>query len=219
MRIAFCTTILAVVLVPNVCFGDMVLDQAFTSGLDLGTLGAPDNAQTFTMGMDGILSALHVQVYRGQNRDLVLDVRNTTVGGAPTESDVAVLASTTIPYSSIPYEVPTWVAFDVSSAGIAVRSGDVLAIALRVPDSPYAPAYSWLFSTSGGYAGGQRWTRSATWADGILGDTWNGTYAGNALVDMNFRTYVVPVPGAVLLGVLGLACSGWRLRRRCDGQP
>jgi choice-of-anchor C domain-containing protein len=40
-----------------------------------------------------------------------------------------------------------------------------------------------------------------------------GIYDGGPALD-NVRVYATPVPGAALLGVLGLCCAGWRLRRR-----
>jgi choice-of-anchor C domain-containing protein len=40
-----------------------------------------------------------------------------------------------------------------------------------------------------------------------------GVWDGGAALD-NVRVYATPAPGAVLLGVLGLSCAGWRLRRK-----
>ncbi len=58
--------------------------------------------------------------------------------------------------------------------------------------------------------------RGTLWARDWMNIAWSeipGT-------DLTFRTYVepVPVPGAVLLGVIGLGCAGWRLRRRSRGE-
>ena len=192
-----------------------ILDQSSEIGTQLGTLGQPDNAQTFTVGLQGTLAEVQVQVQRNSANadDLVLDVRETSAG-TPLEDDTNVLAGTTISAASLPFNTPTWVSFDVSSFGIDVDVGDILAIALRVPTTTDPANYFWIGNAGGDpYAGGQRWGRSDTWSGGVLGGTWNGSFAEFATTDMNFRTFVEPVPipptfllfGSGLLGLIGVS--------------
>ncbi len=201
--------------IANSCLAAPTLDQSFETGIQLGVCGQPDNAQTFTVGLSGTLSAIHVKVQKktSANLDLVIDVRDT-VGGSPTEDDGAVLATTTITASSLPIDTSTWIEFNVASAGINVEVGDVLAIILRVPDATTNANYFWLSGFSNPYTGGQRWGRGST-----LGTSWNGTYANFGDTDMDFRTFVesdqvIPAPGAILLGSIGVGLVGLLRRRR-----
>jgi len=185
-----------------------VLDQSSESGVALGTLGNPDNAQTFTVGLQGRLSEIQVQVQLNSPplNDLVLDVRGTSAG-APLEDDVNVLALTTLSAGDFSYGVPTWASFDVSSYGIDVGVGDILAIVLRSPTATANANWFWIGSDGGNpYSSGQRWIREA-------GEIWDGTSFAYATSDMNFRSFVEPVPipsalwlfGSGLLGLIGLA--------------
>jgi len=188
--------------IANSCLAAPTLDQSFETGIQLGVCGQPD-------------SAIHVKVQKktSANLDLVIDVRDT-VGGSPTEDDGAVLATTTITASSLPIDTSTWIEFNVASAGINVEVGDVLAIILRVPDATTNANYFWLSGFSNPYTGGQRWGRGST-----LGTSWNGTYANFGDTDMDFRTFVesdqvIPAPGAILLGSIGVGLVGLLRRRR-----
>lgn len=191
-----------------------VLDQASESGSGLGTLSQPDGAQTFTVGAAGVLAQIQVQVRRNteSSPDLVIDLR-PTLGGAPLDDDASALASTTISAASLPLGVPTWVTLDAGGANVVVSPGDRLAIVLTVPDSTTPATYFWLEDESNPYPGGQRWGRSATWSGGVLGATWNGTFAQFATTDLNFRSFLLPEPGTFVLLAAGLFGVG-AFRRR-----
>ena len=191
-----------------------VLDQASESGIGLGTLGQPDNAQTFKIGLQGTLAEIQVQIQLNNLNagDLVFDLRGTSAG-VPLEDDTSVLAGTTISRTSLSFGVPTWVSFDLSSFGIDVEIGDILALVLREPTTTDPAHYFWLANVGGNpYADGQRWGRSETWSGGVLGEDWNGSHAAFATTDMNFRAFVdtaqpVPIPAAIYLfgsGLVGL---------------
>ena len=99
--------------------------------------------QTFTVGMDGVLSHIDVKIDQGGSavEDITMTLLTTDVGGAPD----SVLTSAVL----TPADVGTnfsFVSFDVSSANIGVTTGDVLAIQLSSPaanDVPYQHRYDW----------------------------------------------------------------------------
>jgi hypothetical protein len=199
--------------------GALVLDQASEAGMQLGTLGQPDNAQTFTVGANGVLAEVQVQVQKNSATapDLVIDLR-PTLGGAPADDDASALATATISSAGLLLGVPTWVTLDASAANIVVSAGTRLAIALTVPGSSTPATYFWLSDGSDSYTGGQRWGRSETWSGGVLGGVWNGTFAEFETTDMNFRSFLAPEPGALLLLATGLFVVGLRRRSRARGR-
>jgi hypothetical protein len=109
-------------------------------------------AQTFTVGMDGVLSRIAAGIHRGGSavEDITLTLLTTDVGGAPD----SILTSAVL----TPGDVGTafsFVSFDISSANIAVTTGDLLAIQLSSPAAnnfPFSQRYEWAQGPS--YAGG-----------------------------------------------------------------
>jgi hypothetical protein len=89
-------------------------------------------------------------------------------------------------------------------------------------DSPFTSAHmrveltgllaTMIFSNIDGGAGIQMYTHDYTGYAIGTGIGIDG-YDGYATLD-NFAANVVPVPGAILLGILGLSTAGWRLRRK-----
>lgn len=159
-----------------------VLDQSFDapSFLSFGFGGESHLAQTFTVGITGVLRRVDVEIRRDAGiPDLLFDIR-PTIGGVPVESDAAALANVVIPSASIPTDF-TFVSVDLSSAQIAVSAGDVLAIVLRAPGAGGALNYSWQGSAVSGYGAGADFFRVAP------SPTWNGLFG-----DLGFQTFVAP---------------------------
>lgn len=166
-----------------------------------------DLAQTFTVGITGTLSSIDLMIDSfNATDDLLVDFRRTTLSGSPVESDTgsdilgsfAVAANTITALGAI-----TFKNYDVSSLGIAVTAGEILAITLTSSES--TGRFRWATKTSAGYSGGDGYLRGSD----IGSTTWT-TFAGS---DHGFRTYIQPVPvpaaiwlfGSGLLGIVGIA--------------
>jgi len=130
-----------------------VLDQEYDS-IGAGSSSsatidsATDRAQTFTVGLAGVLDSIGLQVVRedaSTTADLLFDVRGTSVG-VPIESNATTLASVMVPATEIPLALGAGEFFtvDVISSGIAVNPGEVLAVVLSAPDATTAlNRYRW----------------------------------------------------------------------------
>jgi hypothetical protein len=163
-----------------------VLDQQHDfAATDEGTVRSDiDRAQTFTVGVTGTLSRVDLRVRRpdaSTTAPLLLDIRSTSAGG-PVEPNAPVLASVSIPASTIPIvslASTPFTSFDLSAANLQVAAGDILAVVLRS-----ANPYEWAISNSGGYSAGSEFVRSPVtshqWDLGALDD------------DFAFRTFVLP---------------------------
>lgn len=114
-------------------------------------------AQTFTVGLAGLLT--RVEMTLSQNRgvpteDLVFDLVTTDGTGAPTTTQIAHVV---LPPSAIP---PTMglVSVELTSLGISVSVGEVLAIVLSTNAPGNAEDYGWRGGISGSYARGASFT-------------------------------------------------------------
>jgi hypothetical protein len=113
---------------------DIVLDQhhTFTSSIANSTNGdVSQMGQTFTVGVAGTLDHIDVLMFRlggifDPTGDPVMRIFNTA-GGFPNGSPLALV---TIPKVNVPLNVAAMVTFDVSSAGIVVNPGDILAFSI-----------------------------------------------------------------------------------------
>ena len=118
-----------------------ILDQSNVTFLTFGGSGAPGSyvtasqtvAQTFTVGISGLLKRIDVGIYRenGASGVVTLDILPASVFPASNLSALdASLYSTTIPIASVPLLTTTLTSVDVS-ANLSVTSGQQLAIVLR----------------------------------------------------------------------------------------
>ncbi len=162
-------------------------------------------AQTFTVGLSGMLTALDLELgccrFGPPSDDLLVEVRSTLSDGFPSNQ---VLASTVLHPADIPVDSFAFVRAALGPHGFSVSPGELLSIVL----SSSAPSlegggtqpYAW-FTTDGPGT----YDRGTTFVDRGSGFQAAGT-------DMGFKTYVglseVPEPpGLPFLAVLLLTLS------------
>jgi hypothetical protein len=201
----FCFALAALHVAPPV-EATPILDQSFDapSFLNYGFGGDIGLAQTFTVGVTGVLTQVDVEIRRDAGiPDLLLDIR-PTIEGVPVASDADALASFVIPSAGVPTDA-AFLSTDLSAAQIAVSLGDVLAIVLRAPGPGGPLNYSWQGSISpplyGSGSGFFRGGGSPVWFPASSGPT-----------DFSFQTFVepaaVPEPSTLLLFLLGISAMG-----------
>lgn len=192
-----------------------VLDQSNVVSsfiFDAAVVDQVSRGQTFTVGLAGELSQVNLEIYKSTNTvvDPTFEILGTT-GGVP--DDTKVLYQATIPLSDIPtFDTPPtgavpMTSVDVSSAGIVVTPGEVLALTLS-RNGPGGPPWLLWRQGIGGYAGGNSY-------DSIPpGSPWtvDGSYEGG------FQTFVspqsVPEPSSVVMLLIGVGCVVGPLRQR-----
>lgn len=172
------------------------------------------DAQTFTVGINGLLSQIDLPIFNtnGGTEGVTLDIRSVS-GGIPEMDDSLVLGSVFLDVAELstsvsPGDVSSWASVDISSLGIIVDVGDILAYSVRT-DSTAAYLYNPEFGDT--YSGGMAYRRN------YAVDTAWGDFGGRSDIDFMFQTYVdtsaVPEPASVLLlgaGLIGMA----QIRRR-----
>lgn len=155
--------------------GAPVIDQVYDSiGAGSSSSAAIDStmerAQTFTVGVAGVLDSIELQVVRedaSTSSDLLFEIRETSAD-VPIESNEITLTSLTIPASEVPLALGAGEFFsvDVISSGIAVNPGEVLAVVLSAPDATTAlNRYQWFNGPNpDDYPEGDPYSRSTgTW--------------------------------------------------------
>jgi hypothetical protein len=181
-----------------------------------------DLAQTFTVGIAGVLSKVEVGIlnYNVFDGTLTLDV-SRVVSGQPDFSVGGVLASMTLPFDQIPmfYNVDVYnpsftLSLSTISSEIHVTPGEQLAIIMRTnhDSSPnfYESYIWWTNNFDPPYSGGNIFTRRNS--DGQI------RMFQAPFIDTHFRTFVVvPEPSPhvlVFLALLGVAPTIRRVTQR-----
>jgi hypothetical protein len=176
--------------------------------LALPTAAGDYSAQTFTVGLPGVLDSVEILLAAPldlTSGSLTFEVRKT-IGGLPDLAPGALLFSLTIPESAIPADLPLLIlpnapwdsamSFDVSAANIPAVPGEVLAIVLST-DVYVQNVVNNLSDFPFDYAGGAKYyysNQSAAWAE-------------DTHLEITFRTFVeVPEPATALLLLPGLIC-------------
>jgi hypothetical protein len=159
---------------PSPPSGVAVLDQSFSpdlggSNFPYGT-GSSTLAQTFTVGITGLLSEVDVTLSSVVSTNVPLEIRRTS-GGVPTSQ---VLIATTVSVTAA-QPVFSWSLFraDLSASGLRVNAGDVLAIVLPGVSNSLQVSWAGKIGADATYPGGRNF--------------FNGTAVGG---DFVFRTFV-----------------------------
>jgi len=162
-------------------------------------------AQTFTVGITGVLTDVDVLVERNGFADLRFDIRST-VNGVPIANEALALASITVPASTIPFPV-SFLDFDISAFNMHISQGDVLAIVL-------SDNARW-FADDDLYPGGAAYSRGSP-------DSAFAPILPAGFQDVGFQTFVEPIsapePSALIListSMIGLIC--FRILSVCRG--
>lgn len=186
----------------------------FLGQLGIPTTGHAELAQTFTVGLTGMLARVDVQVNRSSDlvvTPLVIDIVRTT-DGIPEPGSV--LASLSIPAQAFPVApggfITDMTGADLGGSAFAVTQGEVLGLLASVPapDTLTGQLYYWQVNTS--YSGGALFRREVESG---------GPFISQAPNSGGFRTYVaVPEPSSLAMCgpalVLGLGYAWWRRVRR-----
>lgn len=194
-------------------FAAPIVDQEFDPagvGASQGLWSLTTDAQTFTVGITGILTGFDLLMHKPSATTSPNDINwgfQSTTSGLP---DGSVLSSGILALADGPTTTNTneFVHIDLT-AGFGVTAGDVLAIVLNGTASHPDPVLRWQggFNTGATYAGGE--------ALKFRFGAWVPAHTTEA-IDWGFRTYVetdIPEPSIIALFVAGLFGSGFARRK------
>lgn len=189
-----------------------------TSVVDAAIVTGQQLAQTFTVGLTGVLARVDLPLYKNAaaTGDITLAIR-TAPGGIPNSDNAQSLFETVIPLSSLPThefgpDTLPLTPINVSAGNIAVIPGQVLSISLSRTGAGSPPWAIWRYSVDDTYSGGDGFLRSGD------SDAWTSIPVAG---DAGFQTYVTtaasaaPEPGTLALLALGSLPMVGVVRRRC----
>jgi len=153
------------------------------AGIGLGV--AAEAAQSFTVGVGGILTGVDVQIFKGSNatKKLTLEVRSTHQL-LPAEKAAGILLKKHIDPAQLPGVQPAFIHVDLHEYCQRVNAGEVLAIVLVSQEE--IGGYGWQTADGNHYGGGQRYARSRQ------APSWGLNAKDMAGHDLGFKTYIDP---------------------------
>ncbi|MDV6032055.1 MAG: hypothetical protein F9B45_18575 [Phycisphaera sp. RhM] len=139
------------------------LDQVFEgpANVALSFSQGTQVSQTFTVGQSGVLDSVQFRLQTPSGPlagNLLYDIRDAT-GGTPQFGESPLIATGSIPMSSLPFP-NGWVS--ASDLGIPVTAGQELAITLTTDQSSFSLAWQALDNDPSGYPQGAAFARSST---------------------------------------------------------